>query len=103
MFSGDSSDKANSGNAFEGDSLSSSTPAGRKTLDFSWTDSSRRESASRHDNNTEGSSKPVGGQDDTKATSSGRVEVSCADEISLITIKDANRIVALQAGRANAK
>ena len=46
MSSGDNSNRANSENAFEGNSLSSSTPRGRKTPDFSWKNSSRWESAS---------------------------------------------------------
>ena len=83
---------ADSRNAFEGNSLSSSTPSSRQTPDSSWTESSRRESASCHDNETMGSSRPAGGQEDAEATSSGHIEVSCTDEILSITIKDANML-----------
>ena len=94
MSSEGSSDRVNLGNAFEGDCLSSLAPRGRKTMDFSWTDSSRQESASRHDNDVEGSSRPVGGQDEADATFSSRIEVSCADNISMITIQDDCRLAA---------
>ena len=51
-----------------------------------------RESASRYDNDAEGSLRPAGGQDDAEATSLGRVEVTCADDIPSITLEDANRL-----------
>ena len=92
MSSGDSSDRANLGNAFEGDSLSSSTPRGKQTLDFSWMDSFKRESASCYNNDVEGSSRPVGGQDEAEETPSGQVEVSCAYDISMVTTQDACRL-----------
>ena len=84
-----SSNRVALGNAFEGDLLSSSTLYDRRTPNFSWT-----ESASYYDNDTEGSSRPVGGQEDAEVTSSGHVEVSYADILSLITFEDANRLVA---------
>ena len=92
MSSRDNSNRANSGNAFERDFLSSSTPEGRQTPNFSWTDSSRRELTSHHDNDAEGSSKPSGGQDEAEVTSSSQVEVSCAYDISTITIQNAYRL-----------
>ena len=94
MSSEDNSNRANSGKAFEGDSQSSSSPFGRQTPNFSWTDSLRRESTSRHANDVKGSSRLARGQDDAKATSFGRVEVSCMDDILSITIEDARRLAA---------
>ena len=95
ISSEDNSHRATSGNAFEGNSLSSSIPSSRWTPDFSWTKSSRQESTSRHVNDAGDSLRPVGGQDDAEVTSSGCVEVSCADDISSIIIEDANRLAAL--------
>ena len=67
-------------------------PSGRQTPDFSWMESSRWESTSCHDNNSEGSFRPTDDQDDVEATSSGCVEVSCTDDILSITLEDANRL-----------
>ena len=94
MFSEDNSNRADSGNAFEGDSLSSLTPFGRLTTVFSWMESSRRESTSLHHDVAEGSSRLAGGQEGVKVTSSGRVEASCSDDISSITLEDTNRLAA---------
>ena len=93
MSSEGNSNRVDSGNAFEGDSLSSLTPSGRQTLDFSWTESLRQESTSLYDN-TERSSRQAGDQDDTEATSLGHVEVSCMDDILSITLEDTNKLAA---------
>ena len=86
MSSEGSSDRANSRNAFEDNSLSSSTS------EFSWTDSSRWDSASLQDNAAEGSSKPVGGQDEAETTSSGHVDWSCAYDTLTLIVRNALRL-----------
>ena len=58
--------------------------------------------APHYDNNAEWSSRLANGQDDVEATSSGHLEVSYADDISSITLEDANRLAALQAEGVNA-
>ena len=93
MSSEGSSSRADLGNAFEGDSLSSSTLRGRQTLEFSWTDSSRRESTSRQDDAVEGSPKPVGERDEVEVSSSGHVEWSCVHDVSTLTDREACRLV----------
>ena len=55
MSSEDSSNRADSGNAFEGASLSSLTSSSKQTPVFSWTESLWQELASHHGDDAEGS------------------------------------------------
>ena len=70
MSSEGSSNKADLGNAFEGDSLGPSSPGGKQTLEFCWIESSQWDLASRQEEVAEGSSKPDGEQGDNETSSS---------------------------------
>ena len=84
MSSNGSSGRADSGNAFEGNSLSSLAQGGRQTPEYLWTDSSQWESSSRQDDAVEGSSKLAGEQDEAEVSFSGHIEWSYAHDISTI-------------------
>ena len=93
MSSEDSSNRVDSGNAFKGDSLYRSSPGGRQTPDFSWTEFSQKDSASRWHEAAEGSFRLEGEQGNDEASSSDQIEWSCAYSISTFTLRDALRLL----------
>ena len=93
MSSEDSSNRVDSGNAFKGDSLYQSSPGGRQTPDFSWTEFSQKDSASRWHEAAEGSFRLEGEQGNDEASSSDQIEWSCAYSISTFTLRDALRLL----------
>ena len=87
MSNEDNSDQMNSGNAFDRDSPSPSSPVGEQSLEVSWTESSQNSPVSqRHEVAEEGE------QSNRGASSLGREQWSCADLISTIFLCKANRI-----------
>ena len=93
MSSENSSNRADSGNAFKGDSLDHSSPGCRQTPEFSWTESPQRGSASPECEFMEESSKPKGEQSGSKASSSDQTEWSYANNTSRLTLQEALRLL----------
>ena len=87
MSSEGSSNRVDSGNAFEGDSSGSSSLKGRQTLEISWTESSQLDSAYQGREVAK-----EGERGDKEASSSDQAEWSCADLVSTLTLHDAHRI-----------
>ena len=92
MSSEDSSNRAGSGNAFEGDFLDPSSPRGRQIPEFSWTKSSQLDLAFRGREVAKESSKPEGEQRDNEASSSDQVEWSYAYNTSTLTLLEALKL-----------
>ena len=93
MSSEGSSGRANSGNAFEGNSLCPSNPGDRQTPEFSWTDFLRWESASHQDDAAQGSSRLAGKHGEDEASSSNQVEWSCAHSTLTLIGQEVRRLV----------
>ena len=89
MSSEDSSDRIDSGNAFDGDSSDLLSPVGEHNPQVSWTESSQDSLASQRHEAAKGGSQGNGG-----ASSSGRDQWSCVDLISTISLREATRIAA---------
>ena len=87
MSSKDSSNRVDSGNAFEGDSPSPSSLEGGQTPEISWMESSQHDSASQEHEVAE-----EGERGYEEASSSDQAEWSCADLVSTFTLRDAHRI-----------
>ena len=87
MSSEDNNDLMGSGNAFDGDSPSPSSPMGEQSPVFSWIESSGDHPASQEWEFATGR-----GQDDEEASSLGREQWSCVDLISTISMREASRI-----------
>ena len=88
MLSEDSSNRLDSGNAFDGDSPGPLSPVGGQSLEISWTESSQNNSASQGREVAED-----GKHNNKEASSSENEQWSCADLISTISFREANRIV----------
>ena len=87
MSSEDSSNRVDSGNAFEGDSPSPSSPEGRQNPEISWTESPQYGSASQGREVVE-----EGERGDEEMSSSDEGQWSCIDLVSMHTLRDASRI-----------
>ena len=78
------------GNALDGDSSNLSDPVGEQSLEVSWTESSQNSPASQRHEVAMGGEQSNGG-----ASSSGCERWSCADPISRIFLREADKIASL--------
>ena len=79
-----------SGNAFDGDSSGPSGPMGEQSLEVSWSESSQNSPASQRYEVAMGGEQGNGGVSFT-----GRERWSCADLISMISLREADKIASL--------
>ena len=87
MSSEDNNNQMDSGNSFDGDSTSPSSPVDDQSPEVLWTESSQNSSTSQgHEVVREGE------QGNGGASSLGRDQWSCADLISMISLHEATKI-----------